>query len=82
MPDAARCPICTLICPADPSPDPTHAALVRLRWHSTRRLVTHVPADLLSGQRDLVMACIGTRADMRPYTGPAATGSYLERRPT
>lgn len=81
-PLVGRCPICTLICPADMSPDPTHPSLVRLRWHSTRRLVAHTPADLLTPQRDVVMACIGTRADVRPYTGPADPGTYLERRPT
>jgi hypothetical protein len=67
-----RCPVCTMVCPAWPSPDPGHAGLVRLRMH-TWRGAAHLPPDLLAGPRDLLMICIGTRADVRP----AIVGSYM-----
>lgn len=75
---AARCPVCTLICPGSVITEGAIAGLIRIRTH-TVAIRACIPADLLSGHRILLPWCIGSKAAMHPYTGPAATGSYLER---
>ena len=74
----ARCPVCTLVCPAWPSPDPRRPALVRPVAHTSA--IAYHEADLL-GFRDLLLVCIGSRADVRPYTGTVPAGTYLEELP-
>ena len=71
--DPGRCPVCTMVIPAAASPDPAHTGLVRLVLH-THPLVVH-QSDLM-GDRDLLMPCIGTHADVRPYAGTVPPGSY------
>jgi hypothetical protein len=70
-PLAGRCPVCVMVCPARVSWE--HPGRVRVVMH-THPAVAH-EADLLHSA-DVVMICIGTGTDVRPYTGPLTLGEY------
>lgn len=75
---AGRCPVCDLIVTANLLEDleDNLAGLVKIRLHTYRNLVAHIPADLITGQRDLVMPCIGSRSIVHPYIGAKQPGEY------
>jgi hypothetical protein len=78
---AARCPVCTLVCPGSVITEGVIAGLIRLRLH-TVSIQACIPADLLSGHRILLPWCIGSKAAMHPYIGARRVGQHETERRT